>query len=169
VSSELPIWLLYVQALAVPLVAIIIAGFGAWIAWNQMRIARSKLQHDLFEKRFAVFEGARRLLLSIGREGSCSDQALQKYAIGTSDAVFLLDDTLSEYVEELWKHAAKLHALAEQLKDEPAGTERGRLARLKGEDVMWFMAQHEVLIAKFKPFLRLSENTASPRRRWRPW
>jgi hypothetical protein len=54
----LPLWLQYLQAVALVLIPII----GAWIAWQQVRIARAKLHFDLYKKRFAVFEAARRLI-----------------------------------------------------------------------------------------------------------
>jgi len=44
-----------VQALLVPTVAVV----GAYIALQQVTIARAKLRHDLFDRRFKVFETAR--------------------------------------------------------------------------------------------------------------
>jgi hypothetical protein len=51
-SSSLPLWVQLLQALAVP----VIAGVGAWVALQQMYLARVKLQHDLFDRRYAVFQ-----------------------------------------------------------------------------------------------------------------
>lgn len=57
-GSSLPVWVQVLQALAVP----VIAGVGAWIALQQMYLARVKLQHDLFDRRYAVFQAVRRFL-----------------------------------------------------------------------------------------------------------
>lgn len=54
----MPFWVQVLQALAVP----VIAAVGAWVALQQMHIARVKLQHDLYERRYAVFEAVRRFL-----------------------------------------------------------------------------------------------------------
>jgi hypothetical protein len=57
-SSSLPLWVQVLQALAVP----VIAAVGAWVALQQMHIARTKLQHDLYDRRYAVFQAVRRFL-----------------------------------------------------------------------------------------------------------
>jgi hypothetical protein len=55
-SCSMPFWVQVLQALAVP----VIAAAGAWVALQQMHIARVKLQHDLYDRRYAVFEAVRR-------------------------------------------------------------------------------------------------------------
>ena len=37
----------------------LLAGFGGYIAWQQFRINREKHKLDLFDRRLAVFAGAR--------------------------------------------------------------------------------------------------------------
>jgi hypothetical protein len=54
----LPPWVQILQALATPVIAIV----GAWVALEQMKIARVKLRHDLYDRRYAVFQSARSLL-----------------------------------------------------------------------------------------------------------
>ena len=71
---------------------------GAWLAWQQVQIARVKLQHDLFERRYNVFAAARRLLAQIDTHRRPSDEDLRAFMLGTSDAVFLFDDDLAGYL-----------------------------------------------------------------------
>jgi len=54
----LPLWVKALQALAVP----VIAAVGASVAVQQMVIARVKLQHDLYDRRYAVFDAVRAFL-----------------------------------------------------------------------------------------------------------
>ncbi len=54
-GSSLPLWVQVLQALAVP----VIAAVSAWVAWQQMHIARTKLQHDRYDRRYAVFQAVR--------------------------------------------------------------------------------------------------------------
>jgi hypothetical protein len=54
----LPWWMQWAQAIAL----IVISCLGSWIAYKQARIAAAKLNFDLYQKRFDVFEGARRLV-----------------------------------------------------------------------------------------------------------
>ena len=67
--SQLPRWVAYAQAFAVPIIAIIIATFGAWIAACQMCIAREKLRLDAFDRQYAqrvaVYEATRTLLANV--------------------------------------------------------------------------------------------------------
>ena len=76
----LPAWLQYLQVLQVGAVALIPL-IGAWIAWQQVQIARVRLQFDLYGKRFAVFEAARRLIEEISQNGNISEAGLQAYIL----------------------------------------------------------------------------------------
>ena len=70
----------YLQALAVIAIPLV----GAWLAWQQVQIARVKLQHDLFERRYNVFAAARRLLAQIDTHRRPSDEDLRAFMLGTS-------------------------------------------------------------------------------------
>jgi ABC-type nickel/cobalt efflux system permease component RcnA len=94
----LPVWLQYFQAVALILIPFI----GAYIAWQQMRIAWSKLQFDLYEKRFAIYAAARKLISEAVSHGNVSDASLRAYMLGAAD-VFLLNNELSRYLDELAK------------------------------------------------------------------
>jgi hypothetical protein len=93
----LPVWLQYVQALAVPLIAAV----GAWIALQQMQIAHTKLKYDLYERRFAVFEAAHNILKEVIVRGNASEEAIRDFLLGTANAPFLLDSELVSYLQEI--------------------------------------------------------------------
>jgi hypothetical protein len=61
-QNQLPLWLQYGQALGAPLLAGVIGVVGTWIALQQMRLARVKVQHDTYDRKFAVFVAVRSLL-----------------------------------------------------------------------------------------------------------
>jgi len=82
----MPLWVQVLQALAVP----VIAAVGAWIALQQMYIARVKLQHDLYDRRYAVFEAVRRFLDEAVSQKIVSPETLHSFALRTGDALFLL-------------------------------------------------------------------------------
>src|SRR5260370_39604211 len=68
-----------------------IAEEQAKTAKHQANLAAVRLQHDLYNRRFAIFETTRNLLLQeIYIHGRGSDEAYWLYVRGTSDAVFLL-------------------------------------------------------------------------------
>jgi hypothetical protein len=155
-QSQLPLWVQYAQALGAPLLAIVIAGVGAWVAWQQVGIARVRLQHDLYDRRFAVFQAARKFLAEVMTHGHPSDDQIRSYVVGTADAGFLLNDDIAMYLEEIRKRGSRLESIKETLKPLPVGNERAALAQQKEELFSWMMEQLPVgLVEKFKPFLTL--------------
>jgi hypothetical protein len=68
-QSQLPVWVQYAQALGAPLLAVVIGGFGAWIAFQQMRLARIKVQHDTYDRKYAVFLAVRWVLTVVAGAG----------------------------------------------------------------------------------------------------
>jgi hypothetical protein len=101
VSCPVPGWVQILQALAVP----VIAAVGAWVAIQQMRIARIKLQHDLYDRRYAVFQAVRRFLDEALANQLVSSETLRAFVLGTSDAEFLLPDDLAEYLARMSERA----------------------------------------------------------------
>jgi hypothetical protein len=155
-QSQLPVWVQYAQALGAPLLAVVIAGAGAWLAWQQVRIARVRLQHDLYDRRFAVFQAARKFLAEVMTHGYPLEDQIRAYVVGTSDAVFLLNDDIAAYLEEIRKRGSRLGAIREALKPLPVGDKRSALVRQEEEIFSWMMEQLPTgLVGKFKPFLRL--------------
>ena len=98
----LPMWVQICQALAVP----VIAAVGAWIALQQTHLARVKLQHDLYDRRYAVFNSARMLLEEVVTNKLASADTFNSFVIGTLNSPFLFDDELAAYLAELRKRAA---------------------------------------------------------------
>jgi len=147
----MPEWVQWLQALSVPTIAAV----GALLAWQQVKIARTKLRHDLFDRRFAVFEAARKFLVTVMRNGKISVPDLQSYAVGVIDAQFLLNREVHDYLVEIRKRAATMQGLKDTLEPLPAGDEKARLAGKAGEEIAWLVAQLDVLPEKFKPFLTL--------------
>ncbi len=162
--SQLPLWLQYTQALAVPLLALVIAGFGTWIALQQMQIARVKLRHDLYDRRFAVFEATRKLLTEVLVDAAVSYDQVRAYVACTSASVFLLNEEISTYLEEIHKRANRLQNIKHSMNAIPA--QRTALADEEAQILSWLIAQLPELATKFKPFLMLDKRKPEKRRSW---
>jgi hypothetical protein len=153
-GSTLPVWIQYVQAFALVLIPFI----GAWIAWQQVKIARTKLQHDLYDKRFAVYVAAKDSIVLISRRAHPSSDQVVEFAIRTAEAVFLFDVNILEYLKELNQRATRLSAAAFKDRHE--------------DDCKWFNIQYLTVAEKFKPYLVLAVTQKPVRQRlvrWRPW
>jgi hypothetical protein len=145
-------WMAYSSALLTPVVAI----FASYIAWQQWRTAKNKLKFDLFTRRFSVYDAARSLLAGPLTNDTALDKPLQAFATGTREARWLFDKAIHTYLrEELWAKAIDLQRLTAELDGLPPGDERTAKVHERAAIKKWFNSQHEVLDAKFEPFLTL--------------
>ncbi len=101
VASNYPVALEWVKALSAPVVAgavfFVTLSFNRW----QIRLAKEKLRHDLYDRRFAIYVVFRELLLAL-HASSVSEigAALRKANIACLEAVFLLPG-IHEYLDQL--------------------------------------------------------------------
>ena len=144
-----------------------IAKQQAEIAQQQAELATVRLQHELYDRRFAIFEAARNFLVhQIHVYGNVSDESYKSYFRGTADAVFLLDDTVADYLEDIRNKALRLKWMNEKIGSIEAGDERIKATADEDEILNWFYDQEEILIEKFRPFLMIkADEKARPRDR----
>jgi hypothetical protein len=126
------------QALATP----IIAAAGVYIAYQQKRQGDIRLQIERFDRRYAIYLGAKELLASIFREGTFNADMLFPFLRDTGDAVFLTNAEIVQYLDELRLNAIKLQVLKHQNK----WSEEADL-------LTWFAEQYPILQEKFRPLL----------------
>jgi hypothetical protein len=150
-----PLWLQILQAVAV----LCISGVGAWLAWQQVQIARVKLQHDLYDRRYRVFEETLKYLLDVtAHEGNPPQEAVQAFMRATADAVFLFDLDLVAYLDDMRNRACKLSLTNVLVPTLPlASTERAAAVTTASEHTLWLAQQLEGITAKFIPSLKLDK------------
>ena len=141
--------------------AIVVAGVVAYISWNQYRIARLRLRLDLFDKRYKVFDGARRMISHVVREAQLPVTVMQEYWTATTDRRFLFGDDVVEYLEQLDKHASRFHAYNEIIRA-GAGTDpakRSEAIEIEHRELEWLSDEllKGGLQAKFAPYLRFDD------------
>jgi hypothetical protein len=76
-----------------------------------MHIARVKVQHDLYDRHYAVFQAVRRFLGEAILTKIVSTDTFRSFALGTADARFLFNDQLAAYLEEMRDRAAQARAM----------------------------------------------------------
>ncbi len=147
-----PHWTTYLAALLTPTVAVL----GSFIAYRQWRLAQNKLKLELFEKRFSVFEAARKLIPSIMTSGKAKDEDVFKFFFATREAKWLLDASVAEYLDkQLYCKAIDLQTLDAELEGVPVGEERSKNVHSQSDIKKWFAAQYKVLDEIFSPYLQL--------------
>ena len=149
----LPLWVQALQALAVP----VIAAVGAWVAVQQMVIARVKLQHDLYDRRYAVFDAVRAFLNEAISSRVVSPETFRTFALKTSDAEFLFNDGLAAYLKEMREHASKAQAIYITMQQMEPGDQKAAAFRAASEHTTWLIDQIDGLAGRFRPFLMLEK------------
>jgi acyl transferase domain-containing protein len=147
----LPAWMQWVQAIAV----LAIACLGAWIAYQQARIAAARLDFDLFEKRYAVFEGARDFLIKGLQSQEFETTEIIRFNVSTADAVFLFDEQVVDYLNRLRERVVRLKTLNDRIKT--VKNEKIRNASIDSAEKMTLELGQEmpVMIENFRPYMRL--------------
>lgn len=166
-----PHWTAYASALLTPLVAVI----GLLIAYKQWRTARDKLKHELFDRRFSIFEASRDLCESLSINGKLMGSEYEKLSYKAIEAKWLINEEVSKYLESLCEKAIQLDVINYELEqfyekypmsrylsstlDEVSEDDRKKIFtrhQMKKELINWFNSQHGDLNKKFSPFLTIN-------------
>jgi hypothetical protein len=141
------------SALLAPIVAIV----ATYIAIQQYRTTKLKIRLELFEKRYAVYDGAKMFISLAVRDGTLSDEAFFSLNETTQDAFFLFDDSVDQYIQLLREKGAKLKFLNDRLADQslPIGEERSSLSAEDADLCTWSGHQFADSKRAFKKYLRV--------------
>jgi hypothetical protein len=154
-APQLPVWVAYLQALAVPVFALI----GAWIAARQMLIADERLRYDAFDRRYdkrvALYESTRAFLAKVFQR-RMSDEDIRAYGLCALDAQFLFDDEMYRYLQDIRQRVAAWHQAKSSADQMPPGPERDACEQIERENLNWVIRQGDEstgFAVKFMPYL----------------
>jgi len=142
-----------VAAFLTPVIAVI----TTYIAIQQHRINRLKVRLDLFDKRYALYQGVKNFIVLVCHKDEASDQAISTFNEETQDAFFVCGRRVERYIDELRLKAARLMYLKteiERMPAEPVG-ERTNLTREAADLRVWFGHQLGNSKKVFGRYLRL--------------
>ena len=114
-QASLPVVIVWMQALSVPL----LGAFAAWIAYQQWRTADRKVQIDLFDRRFAVYDAARSAVVDIVAKGKCDDPQISKYNMATDKAPLLFGPEVNAELETVHQAIIELAIVVSEMSDGP--------------------------------------------------
>ena len=153
-NSELPQWVAYLQALSVPVIALI----GAWIGARQMLIANEKLKLDAFdrqyERRMEVYEATRSILEKVF-SGELAEKDTRSYALHAFAAQFTFDEGMSKYLREVHGNVEGLRSARAMVDSNLSEDERAEYKRQSRLYLNWIIEQgaEKTGIAVLAPFL----------------
>jgi hypothetical protein len=132
---------------------LVLAASVAIVAWLQWLVALNKLRLDLFDRRYKIYDTARKFIIQIVRHANFDDSQLFDFAAGTSDAEFLFDADVVRFLGGIREHALKIRTARILLEDLPVGDERTRQAKIQHDALLWIGDQLTPMTAAFNPYL----------------
>lgn len=121
----------------------VIALVTTTILVQQHLLARRKLRHELYDRRFAVYNALMGFLsLVIEGGGQISVEALYKFKADTNQAFFLFDRDVREYLDEVYGRAVELRRKQKKAEED-------------SDDLKWFGGQFDKSRGKFAKYLML--------------
>jgi hypothetical protein len=133
------------------LLTIIIAIFVAFVGYLQFKLANEKFKLDLFEKRFDIYKSVESFLADILREANVTIERKTQLYKETQYAIFLFENDIIKYLEEIQKKASELYIINKKsLAEKEIDSETELLS--------WFtdqiIGQNPQLIEIFSPYLK---------------
>ena len=150
----LPLIVWYFQGLLTPFIAVV----AVYIGWQQWKTNALKSKLDLFDRRFKVFEEARKILGRMYTVG-VKDEELSQFVTETAEAEFLFGPEIRKYLDEIYRRVQNLKSAREQMRvswEAPVEV-RSKLAEAERNEVEWATAQTPALREQFKQYLDVSK------------
>ena len=134
---------------AVAVLVTVITG-GQWLT------NRARLRHELFDRRYAVYENIAVFVAEILISGKVPDGEPEGFSRRTKTAYFVFecDNEVKALITEIYQHAVKLHALDATL-ETLTGDERKRNVESQRAVKDWFQQTLGSLEARFEKYLKL--------------
>jgi len=126
------------------------------VALLQYRLNRAKHRHDLFDRRYVMYEAIRNFIGGVLTSGRATTEKRLAFLVSTNGARFVFDKTITKYMEEIHSKAVDLHTLQSESEGMPQGEERTRNVDAERDIKEWFSAQLSGLEERFSSYLELT-------------
>jgi hypothetical protein len=141
------------KILLTPLVAIV----ATYIAWQQWKTNKIKLQLDLYDRRLKVYEEVILILSIIFRDTKASYDDLLKFRRAASQADFLFGSEIPSYLNDIYQHGVKLQYWSGEYRDytqeKPADYDHQKVVESMHVELKWLTEQFDPAKEKFKKYL----------------
>jgi hypothetical protein len=151
--STLPNWVLYLQALSTPAIAILAAVIG----FMQWRTAHQRSVLDLFEKRFDAYSRLREVIAQVLTQGTVSPQTAMDFLRATDKAQFLFGPEVTAYLNIVYKLLVD-HGYAEDMM-KAGGPEHMMAVEKKYAASREISKFYEQSLSLVQPYMRMHQKT----------
>ena len=143
-------WIDLLSALLTPTVAAI----GIYIAYQQRLINQNRLKHELFDKRYEVYERIGEFISSILTTGTVRAGSDLEFLRDTKAVTLLFDTDIKQFTSEIYEKAVHLHCLESEL--EGMVSEERKINIEKQREIKnWYTEQLKTMEIKFIRYLKL--------------
>lgn len=97
-------WIDIFQALLTPAIALLVA----YIAYQQWCINKNRLKHELFDRRYHMFELVRDFIGKITSYSRIDEQDRLKFYRATRGSRFIFDEKIAKYIEDINQGAVSI-------------------------------------------------------------
>lgn len=126
----------YLQSILVPLIAVI----TTYIAYRQWKIEKTKLTHDLFEKRFEVYRQFQIYQSYIIQTGTCGLKQYELFVSNTSESIFIFSDDIATLKRSFEEKGMELWGIEKELEsDKWSADEKSTKINRRLELQNWFL------------------------------
>ena len=140
-----------------------IALIAVYIAYQQWRINKTRLDLALYDRRLAVYKAVDAFYAEIGTFGTVKYPMVFELRHATAEAAFLFPAEIEKHLTEIYEKAMRGAALREQTYPAsgepglPVGEARSKAVTEEGELVLWFQQEAKAKSRKlFGKYLRLA-------------
>jgi hypothetical protein len=139
----------------------VIAAITTYIAYQQWKTNRDKLNLDRYERRLEVYKEVVRFI-SVGiREANYENDELMSFKPKVSEADFLFGEEVSKYINELQERAVNLSYWNKEYRDysqpKPENYDHKKVVEEKHKELLWISVQLEAARKLFKKYLNVSK------------
>lgn len=143
-------------------ITIAVAFVAAAVAYNSYLVAREKFRLDLFDRRFKIFDGARRLISAVITTGDVTSTELWEFRAAMIGKEFLLSDSVVAYLNLMDRNAVRAHTFkvaVEQQKGAPLNEGMAKQWQQNQDTywdaIKWLTEQLQQLHPQFEPDLKI--------------
>lgn len=136
-------WIDVLSALLTPVIALL----AIYIAYQQYKINKQRLRHETYENRVKISKAVNKFISQITANGQTNYTNCHEFYSEASEAAFLFDSSIMEYIDKLYEKAIDLIELQEKLYPSDGsqglevGQERSDVAAKKSLLFKWFAKQ----------------------------
>lgn len=139
----------------------VIAVVATYIAWQQWKTNKQKLILDRYDRRLKVYEEVVQILSIIIQTSRAKFEDLIKFRRAVSEADFLFEPEIMQYIDEIYKRGIQLEYWNKQYRDStqpiPEGYDHQKVCDSMHAEFTWFSVQFEPAKQKFKKYLDISK------------